>query len=146
MVLLLIRGDSYEKIKNALADVHRHAKLTIVGKPRIMVPEAADEILEYIVGNIKKPCKKACLVKIEENAPRSIDRIRKIHPPAHIVILSERHEPYSFLIDDFPKMPMLKGYYKSKAILDNEDEENGKKSEKSEKNTKSKQKNKGNKK
>ncbi|MBP2143146.1 hypothetical protein J2127_000287 [Methanococcus voltae] len=143
MVLLLIRGDSYEKIKNALADVHRHAKLTIVGKPRIMVPEAADEILEYIVGNIKKPCKKACLVKIEENAPRSIDRIRKIHPPAHIVILSERHEPYSFLIDDFPKMPMLKGYYKSKAILDSEDEENN---EKSEKNTKSKQKNKGNKK
>ena len=52
MVLLIIRGDSYEKIKNAIADVHRHAKLTILGKPRIMVPEAADEILEHIVGDI----------------------------------------------------------------------------------------------
>ena len=121
MVLLIIRGDSYEKIKNAIADVHRHAKLTILGKPRIMVPEAADEILEHIVGNIKKPCKKACLVRIEENAPRAIDRIRKIHPPAHIVIVSERHEPYFYLLEDLPKMPLLKGYYKSKS-LDSDEE------------------------
>ncbi len=127
MVLLLIRGDNYEKIKNALADIHRHAKLTIIGKPKIMVPEAADEILKYILGNIKKPCKKACLIKIEENAPRAIDKIRKIHPPAHIIVISERHEPYPYLIEDFPKMPPLKGYYKSKY---GEDENNKKKNEK----------------
>ncbi|WP_421077799.1 DUF356 domain-containing protein [Methanothermococcus sp. Ax23] len=128
MVLLLIRGDNYEKIKNALADIHRHAKLTIIGKPKIMVPEAADELLKYILGNIKKPCKKACLVKIEENAPRAIDKIRKIHPPAHIVVISERHEPYPYLIEDFPKMPPLKGYYKSKGGDEEEDEKekNGK--------------------
>ncbi|MDK2789714.1 MAG: uncharacterized protein PWP15_221 [Methanothermococcus sp.] len=118
----MIRGDSYEKIKNALADVHRHAKLTISGKPRIMVPEAADEILRHIVGEIKKPCKKACIVKVEENAPQAIDRIRKIHPPAHIVIISERHEPYFYLLDDFPKMPTLKGYYKSKNEVAEENE------------------------
>ncbi|HID47322.1 MAG TPA: DUF356 domain-containing protein, partial [Methanococcaceae archaeon] len=39
MVLLLIRGDNYKKIKNALADIHRHGKLTILGKPRVIVPE-----------------------------------------------------------------------------------------------------------
>lgn len=127
----MIRGDSYEKIKNALADIHRHAKLTISGKPRIMVPEAADEILRHIVGEIKKPCKKACIVKVEENAPRAIDRIRKIHPPAHIVIISERHEPYFYLLDDFPKMPTLKGYYKSKDEIT--EESNAKKYKKQEK-------------
>ena len=114
MVLLLIRGDNYEKIKNALADIHRHGKLAILGKPRIMVPEAADEILKHILGTIKKPCKRACLVKIQENAPEAIDKIRKIHPPAHIIVISEIHEPYPYLLEDFPKMPILKGYYKSK--------------------------------
>ncbi|EHP87371.1 DUF356 domain-containing protein [Methanotorris formicicus] len=114
MVLLLIRGDNYEKIKNALADVDRHAELTIIGKPRIILPEAADEILKHILGEIKKPCKKACLAKIEENAPKAIDRIRKIHPPAHIVVISERYEMYDDLLRDFPRMPPLKGYYKSK--------------------------------
>ena len=132
MVLLLIRGDNYEKIKNALADIHRHAKLTIIGKPKIMVPEAADEILKYILGSIKKPCKKACLVKIEENAPRAIDKIRKIHPPAHIIVISERHEPYPYLMEDFPKMPPLKGYYKGKGEEDEEkDKDKTKKFERS---------------
>ena len=131
MVLLLIRGDNYEKIKNALADIHRHAKLTIIGKPKIMVPEAADEILKYILGSIKKPCKKACLVKIEENAPRAIDKIRKIHPPAHIIVISERHEPYLYLMEDFPKMPPLKGYYKGKGGEDEKGEDNKTKFKKS---------------
>ncbi|HIP16663.1 MAG TPA: DUF356 domain-containing protein [Methanothermococcus okinawensis] len=114
MVLLLIRGDNYKKIKNALADIHRHGKLTILGKPRIIVPEAADEILKYILGTIKKPCKRACLVRIQESAPKAIDRIRKIHPPAHIVVISEKYEPYHYLMRDLPKMPVLKGFYKSK--------------------------------
>ncbi|HIP84163.1 MAG TPA: DUF356 domain-containing protein [Methanothermococcus okinawensis] len=114
MVLLLIRGDNYKKIKNALADIHRHGKLTILGKPRVIVPEAADEILKHILGDIKKPCKRACLVKVQESAPKAIDRIRKIHPPAHIVVISERYEPYHHLMKDLPKMPVLKGFYKSK--------------------------------
>ncbi|WP_292460159.1 DUF356 domain-containing protein [Methanothermococcus sp.] len=130
MVLLLIRGDNYEKIKNALADIHRHAKLTIIGKPKIMVPEAADELLKYILGDIKKPCKKSCLVKIEENAPRAIDKIRKIHPPAHIVVISEKYEPYPYLIEDFPKMPPLKGYYKSKESNKDDKKEKNKDSKK----------------
>jgi len=115
MTILLIRGDSYEKLKNALADVDRHAELTIIGKPKIIVPEAADEILSHILGEVKKPCKKACLAKIAEKAPKAIDRIRKIHPPAHIVVISERYgDIYYKLLDDFPKLPVLKGYYKSK--------------------------------
>jgi len=115
MTLLLIRGDSYEKLKNALADVDRHAELTIVGKPKIIVPEAADEILGHILGEVKKPCKAACVAKIAEKAPKAIDRIRKIHPPAHIVVISDRYgEVYFNLLDDFPRLPVLKGYYKSK--------------------------------
>ncbi|ACX73355.1 MAG: DUF356 domain-containing protein [Methanococci archaeon] len=115
MTILLIRGDSYEKLKNALADVDRHAELTIIGKPKIIVPEAADEILSHILGEVKKPCKTACLAKVAEKAPKAIDKIRKIHPPAHIVVVSERYgEVYYKLLDDFPKLPVLKGYYKSK--------------------------------
>ncbi|ADC69878.1 Protein of unknown function DUF356 [Methanocaldococcus sp. FS406-22] len=115
MTILLIRGDSYEKLKNALADVDRHAELTIIGKPKIIVPEAADEILGAILGEVKKPCKTACLAKVAEKAPKAIDRIRKIHPPAHIVVISERYgDIYYKLLDDFPKLPVLKGYYKSK--------------------------------
>ena len=115
MTLLLIGGDSYEKLKNALADVDRHAELTIIGQPKIIVPEAADEILGHILGEVKKPCKAACVAKIAEKAPKAIDRIRKIHPPAHIVVVSDRYgEVYYKLLDDFPKLPVLKGYYKSK--------------------------------
>ncbi|WP_423792677.1 DUF356 domain-containing protein [Methanocaldococcus indicus] len=115
MTFLLIRGDNYEKLKNALADVDRHAELTIIGKPKIIVPEAADEILSKILGEVKKPCKTACVAKIAEKAPKAIDRIRKIHPPAHIVVISDRYrEVYFGLLEDFPKLPVLRGYYKSK--------------------------------
>ena len=144
MVLLLIRGDNYEKIKNALADIHRHAKLTIDEKPKVMVPEAADELLKYVLGSIKKPCVTACLVKIKENAPRAIDKIRKIHPPAHIIVISEKHEPYQYLLDDFPKMPPLKGYYKSKSEVDEYMDNNKSKKEKTNKNKNNKSKFNGN--
>ena len=35
-------------------------------------------------------------------------------------MISERHEPYPYLLEDFPKMPPLKGYYKGKGREDEE--------------------------
>ncbi|WP_456472689.1 DUF356 domain-containing protein, partial [Methanocaldococcus sp.] len=64
---------------------------------------------------VKKSCRAACVAKVAEKAPKAIDRIRKIHPPAHIVVISERYgDIYYKLLDDFPKLPVLRGYYKSK--------------------------------
>jgi hypothetical protein len=38
-------------------------------------------------------------VELDNNAGAAISKLRKIHPPAHVVIVSPRHEVYDELMD-----------------------------------------------
>ena len=49
MALILIRADKQKKILNALADLERHAKLKINGKPRLISTELADKVIQGII-------------------------------------------------------------------------------------------------
>lgn len=68
--------------------------------PRRIEPSYADNLLVRVVGvPLRAPCKVAALVGLENNAGAAISKLRKIHPPAHIVIVSPRHTPYNELMD-----------------------------------------------
>ncbi len=115
MAFILIRADDKKKILNALADLERHARLKIKGQPRIMGSKLADEVIERILKQkVKRKSEWAVMVLVEEDTTKSIMQVRKIHPPAHLVVLSNEYEDYSNLKDNFRELPLFKGYYSGK--------------------------------
>ena len=115
MAIILIRADKQNKILNALADLERHANLKITGKPRLISTELADKVFQGIIKQkLKRKSKWAVLVKVDEDTTLSITRIRKIHPPAHLVVISDEYEDYQKLKEIFKELIPLKGYYSHK--------------------------------
>lgn len=115
MALILVRADDKKKILNALADLERHARLKISGKPKIVPPELADEVIERILKQkIKRKSEWAVMVLVEEDTTKSIMQVKKIHPPAHMVVISSEYKDYSNLKKIFRELIPLKGYYSRK--------------------------------
>ena len=115
MALILIRAENRKKILNALADLERHAQLKILGKPRIVPPELADEVLERILQQeLRIKSKQAVMVQVEEDITKSIMQVKKIHPPAHLVVLSDEYQDYTKLERIFKELMPMKGYYSFK--------------------------------
>ena len=115
MALILVRADSDKKILNALADLERHAKLKITGKPRILEAKIADEFMRGILKQeLKTKTKFAVMVRVQEDTTKSIMQVRSIHPPAHIMVLSREYSDYSELEKIFKELKPLRGYYSHK--------------------------------
>jgi len=115
MALILIRADNQNKILNALADLERHAKLKITGKPRIVPPQLANKVIKRILKEeLKSKTKYAAMVKVKEDTTKSIMQIRKIHPPAHLMVISKEYEEHQELEDVFKELKSMKGYYSHK--------------------------------
>ncbi|MEG3224494.1 MAG: hypothetical protein BME94_02955 [Methanobacteriales archaeon Met13] len=115
MALILVRADSKGKILNSLADMERHAGLKINGSPRVIETKIADKTAQSILKQkLKFSSFQSVLVRVEGDTTRSIMQIRKIHPPAHLVVISEEYSEYSALENLFKKLPYFKGYYSHK--------------------------------
>lgn len=115
MALILIRAMDRKKALNVLADLERHAKLTIKGKPKSVSSEDVYEVTKRVIkqkprDDIKVPV----LVQVQENTTTSILNIRKTHPPAHVIVISEEYPEYEGLMDVFSKAKVFDGYYSSK--------------------------------
>ncbi len=115
MALILIRAMNKKKALNVLADLERHAKLTIDGKPKIVSLESVYDVTKRVIkqkprNDIKVPV----LVKVQENTTTSIINIRKTHPPAHVIVISEEYPEYPDLLNEFNKAKVFDGYYSSK--------------------------------
>ncbi|HHT19600.1 MAG: DUF356 domain-containing protein [Euryarchaeota archaeon] len=115
MALILIRAESQAKILNSLADIERHAKLKITGKPRIMDSGIADEFAQEIIKDkLRSKSKNAVLVSVKEDTTHSILQIRNIHPPAHLMVISKEYPQWGELKKIYSNLPSLKGYYSAK--------------------------------
>ncbi|MEN6328999.1 MAG: DUF356 domain-containing protein [Methanobacteriaceae archaeon] len=115
MSLIMIRADSKDKILNSLADMERHAKLKINGSPRTIEPKIADKTAKSIMKqDLKFKSSQSVLVRVEGNTTKSIVQIRKIHPPAHLMVISEEYPEYKALKSKFQNLPHFKGYYSHK--------------------------------
>jgi hypothetical protein len=115
LALLVVRSENKKKLLNCLADIERHAKLKIKGQPRLLSSEDSDMVVSKIMKEKPKfKSKQSVMVKVEEDTTRSILSIRKIHPPGHLVVVSEEYPIYKKLIADFEKLTPMKGYYSHK--------------------------------
>ncbi len=115
MALILIRAMNKKKALNVLADLERHAKLTIDGKPKIVSLDKVYDVTKRVIkqkprDDIKVPI----LVQVKEDTTVSIINIKKTHPPAHVIVISEEYPEYPELIEEFKKAKVFDVYYSSK--------------------------------
>lgn len=102
----VVRADDISKVKTALCDLVRYANLNFVGSAKRLEPAFADNILTNVMKSpLRICCEAASIVPLNEDASAAIGRIRKIHPPAHIIIVSPRHEIYYELINYVDVLP-----------------------------------------
>lgn len=113
--MAVVRADDLSKVKIALCDLIRYGHLTFADKARKLEPAFADNILVHVMKSaLISSCEAAAIVPLTDQASVAIGRLRKIHPPAHVIIVSPRHEIYHELInyvDVLPEMDIsLKSY------------------------------------
>ena len=98
--MAIVRTDDVSKVKIALYNLVRYANLTFSDKARKLEPTFADNILTHIMkSQLKACCSYASIVPLEDQAGVAIGRFKKIHPPAHVIIVSPRHEIYHELVN-----------------------------------------------
>ena len=102
----LVRADDSDKVKIALHDLERYGHIQFSATPKCIEPNYADELLVSVMGvSLKSKCNSAALVELNNHAGAAISRLKKIHPPAHIIIISPRHKMFEELAVKFPKYP-----------------------------------------
>lgn len=116
MALILVRGENNSKILNAIADIERHADLTLVTKPKKVDPKFADKIVENVLkAPLRTKSKVAAAFRVKEDTTIVILQVKKIHPPAHIVVVSNTYEGYKELTKIVKEGSVFRGYYSNKS-------------------------------
>ena len=119
MALILIRGESNSKLLNAIADMERHGNLNLVTKPKVVDAGFADEIVENILNSkLRTKSNVATAFFVQEDTTLSIIQIKKIHPPAHVVVISDEYDYYKELKKYLENANSFKGYNSHKAKND----------------------------
>lgn len=135
MALIIIRSDNNEKMLNAIADVERHAGLNITTKIHEIGSEYGDKIVSSVLNQkLRNKSKVATAFFVKEDTTLSIMKIKKIHPPAHIVVLSEEYEDYESFKSKIAHNPTFSGYYSHKSKNKEDKESNDNKTKKNNKN------------
>ncbi len=102
----LVRADNSDKVKIALHDLERYGDIQFSASPRSIEANYADELLVSVMGvPLKSKCNSAALVELKNHAGLAISRLKKIHPPAHVVIISPKHNVFEELATKFRLYP-----------------------------------------
>lgn len=116
MALILVRGENNSKILNAISDIERHGNLNLITKPKVVDASFADSLVESILNSkLRTKSKVATAFFVKEDATLSIIQIKKIHPPAHIVVVSEEYDGYDKLYGLLDTAKSFEGYHSHKA-------------------------------
>ncbi|MBE6499337.1 MAG: DUF356 domain-containing protein [Methanobrevibacter thaueri] len=119
MALILVRGENNSKLLSAIADMERHGNLNLTTKPKIIDAKFADTLVEGILGSkLRTSSNAATAFFVKEDPTLSIMQIKKIHPPAHVVVVSDEYGAYSKLEYVLNKAEEFDEYQSSKAIND----------------------------
>ena len=119
MALILIRGENNSKLFSAIADMERHGNLNLTTKPKVVDSEFADSLVEGILNSkLRTKSNVATAFFVKEDTTLSILQIKKIHPPAHVVVVSDEYDGYNQLKNMLDTADDFKGYHSNKAIND----------------------------
>ena len=121
MALILVRGDNSSKLLNAIADIERHAQLHLIDSPQKIDAEFADSIVESILkAPLRNKSKAATAFFVKEDNTFAIMQVKKIRPPAHVIVVSDEYDEFKQLNNKLNISPPFKGYYTSKSVKNTE--------------------------
>jgi hypothetical protein len=104
----VIRAENSAKVNVALRDLVRYGHMSFDDSPKQMDPGKADRVLTDVMHTpLKNNCGSAAVVPLGDHASAAIGRLKKIHPPAHVIIVSPRHSAFSSLVKDINKLPEM---------------------------------------
>ena len=119
MALILVRGENNSKLLSAITDMERHGNLTLTTRPKVIDASFADSLVEGILNSkIKTKSNAAIAFFVKEDTTLSIMQVKKIHPPAHVVVVSDEYGAYSKLEYVLNSADDFKGYNSIKAVND----------------------------
>ena len=119
MALILVRGENNSKLLNAIADMERHGNLNLTTKPKVVDAEIADSLVETILNSkLKTKSNVATAFFVKEDTTLSIIQIKKIHPAANVVIVSDEYDAYRKLENILKTAKTFKDYHSNKAVND----------------------------
>ncbi|PWB87324.1 DUF356 domain-containing protein [Methanobrevibacter thaueri] len=119
MALILIRGENNSKLLSAISDLERHGNLNLISSPKSVDPNFADNLVEGILNSeLKTKSNVATAFFVREDTTLSIMQVKKIHPPAHVVVVSDEYGAYSKLEYVLNKADDFGEYHPAKAIND----------------------------
>ena len=119
VALILVRGENNSKLLSAISDMERHGNLTLITKPKVIDASFADSLVEGILNSkLKTKSNVAIAFFVKEDTTLSIMQVKKIHPPAHVVVVSDEYGAYSKLEYVLNSADDFKGYNSIKAIND----------------------------
>lgn len=102
----LVRADDPAKVRIALHDLEIYGDIQFSTNPRCVENDYADALLVSVMGvPLRSKCNSAALVELSNNAGTAISRLKKIHPPAHVVIISPKHQVFEEITGEFQKYP-----------------------------------------
>ncbi len=118
--LAVIRANDNSKLRTALRDLVKYGHMSYSGVPKKLEPGFADNILVNIMkAPLKGGSTAAAIVPLMDSASDAIGRLKKIHPPVHVIIVSPMDEIYHELIDYIETLPVAfpRKFAKSKSYL-----------------------------
>ena len=119
MALILIRGENNSKLLSAISDMEKHGNLNLVTKPKVIDADFADSLVEDILNSkLRTKSNVATAFFVKEDITLSIMQIKKIHPPAHVVVVSSEYDGYKKLEQELDVSEPFQGYRSHKAIND----------------------------
>ena len=117
MALILIRGENKSKLLSAISDMERHGSLTLTTKPKVISAEFADSLVEQILkSKLRTKSNVATAFFVEEDTTLSILKIKQIHPPAHIVVVSPDYRGHDELKEKLEIAHTMDGYHSYRAL------------------------------
>ena len=112
MALILIRGENKSKLLSAISDMERHGNLTLSSKPKVISAEFADSLVEQILkSKLRTKSNVATAFFVNEDT-----KIKQIHPPAHIVVVSPEYKGHDELKEKLTIAHDMKGYHSYRAL------------------------------
>ncbi|MBE6495494.1 MAG: DUF356 domain-containing protein [Methanobrevibacter thaueri] len=119
MALILIRGENNSKLLSAISDIEQHGSLNIISSPKIVDPNFADTLVEGILkSELRTKSSAATAFFVKEDTTLSIMQVKKIHPPAHVVVVSDEYDAFSKLEYVLNNAEDFGQYHPAKAIND----------------------------
>ncbi|TFH46134.1 MAG: DUF356 domain-containing protein [ANME-2 cluster archaeon] len=104
--IAVVRADSNSKVHTTLLDLRRYGHMVFAEQPKIITPEYADDILISVLRcPLKNKCSAAAVVILNTSPSVAIGKLSKIHPPAHVVIVSSKHDIYDELMENIELFP-----------------------------------------